>query len=129
TVPAPLLGLRSACRSADPDAHFLHRFECSSHHPHPHSFPTRRSSDLLHQPTHHPKPVTDRRLLEEPDPLLARPALEHRVHHRRQIGKSTRLNSSHVKISYAVFCLKKKKKTRIQPESRATTTRRTNSES
>src|SRR5690606_6095623 len=25
--------------------------------------------------------------------------------------KSTRLNSSHVKISYAVFCLKKKKKT------------------
>src|SRR5438874_3926223 len=30
--------------------------------------------------------------------------------------KSTRLNSSHVEISYAVFCLKKKKKkkTRIQ---------------
>src|SRR5690606_40057509 len=26
--------------------------------------------------------------------------------------KSTRLNSSHVKISYAVFCLKKKKKNR-----------------
>src|SRR5690606_41675689 len=26
--------------------------------------------------------------------------------------KSTRLNSSHVKISYAVFCLKKKKKER-----------------
>src|SRR5699024_11350506 len=29
--------------------------------------------------------------------------------------KSTRLNSSHVSISYAVFCLKKKKKTH-QPE-------------
>src|SRR5690606_41611497 len=28
--------------------------------------------------------------------------------------KSTRLNSSHVKISYAVFCLKKKKKNRIE---------------
>src|SRR5690625_5362403 len=27
--------------------------------------------------------------------------------------KSTRLNSSHVAISYAVFCLKKKKKTTI----------------
>src|SRR5690606_41187016 len=27
-----------------------------------------------------------------------------------QDRKSTRLNSSHVKISYAVFCLKKKKK-------------------
>src|SRR5690606_41041049 len=36
-------------------------------------------------------------------------------HHARWNGvvldrKSTRLNSSHVKISYAVFCLKKKKK-------------------
>src|SRR5699024_2047440 len=29
--------------------------------------------------------------------------------------KSTRLNSSHVSISYAVFCLKKKKKTQITP--------------
>src|SRR5690349_23723046 len=28
--------------------------------------------------------------------------------------KSTRLNSSHVEISYAVFCLKKKKKKQIQ---------------
>src|SRR5690606_40381594 len=30
--------------------------------------------------------------------------------HHTQDRKSTRLNSSHVKISYAVFCLKKKKK-------------------
>src|SRR5438067_12309394 len=29
---------------------------------------------------------------------------------RRRDRKSTRLNSSHVSISYAVFCLKKKKK-------------------
>src|SRR5204862_4104600 len=29
----------------------------------------------------------------------------------RQDRKSTRLNSSHVEISYAVFCLKKKKRT------------------
>src|SRR5436309_3950699 len=29
-------------------------------------------------------------------------------HQMRQDRKSTRLNSSHVKISYAVFCLKKK---------------------
>src|SRR2546430_5627536 len=28
--------------------------------------------------------------------------------------KSTRLNSSHSQISYAVFCLKKKKKTNLQ---------------
>src|SRR5690606_40272377 len=31
-------------------------------------------------------------------------------HGDRADRKSTRLNSSHVKISYAVFCLKKKKK-------------------
>src|SRR5215203_6509508 len=30
--------------------------------------------------------------------------------HRRRDRKSTRLNSSHANISYAVFCLKKKKK-------------------
>src|SRR5207249_6479229 len=28
--------------------------------------------------------------------------------------KSTRLNSSHVSISYAVFCLKKKKKNKVE---------------
>src|SRR5438874_5159196 len=32
--------------------------------------------------------------------------------------KSTRLNSSHVEISYAVFCLKKKKKHSIDPSQR-----------
>src|SRR3712207_8500427 len=32
----------------------------------------------------------------------------------RQDRKSTRLNSSHANISYAVFCLKKKKKTEIK---------------
>src|SRR3712207_7007217 len=32
----------------------------------------------------------------------------------RQDRKSTRLNSSHANISYAVFCLKKKKKNKIQ---------------
>src|SRR5215813_8463561 len=34
----------------------------------------------------------------------------------RRDRKSTRLNSSHVRISYAVFCLKKKKK-RLRPRS------------
>src|SRR5436309_15729924 len=38
---------------------------------------------------------------------LALPTAEHAA---RSDRKSTRLNSSHVKISYAVFCLKKKKK-------------------
>src|SRR2546426_5993491 len=33
--------------------------------------------------------------------------------------KSTRLNSSHLVISYAVFCLKKKKYEQLQPAARA----------
>src|SRR5690606_40079212 len=33
---------------------------------------------------------------------------------KKQDGKSTRLNSSHVKISYAVFCLKKKRPVRCR---------------
>src|SRR5205814_5009375 len=35
---------------------------------------------------------------------------DRRVHDREIDRKSTRLNSSHLGISYAVFCLKKKKK-------------------
>src|SRR2546422_7608490 len=38
-------------------------------------------------------------------------AAARRGHARREDRKSTRLNSSHGYISYAVFCLKKKKKT------------------
>src|SRR5690349_24057310 len=36
--------------------------------------------------------------------------------------KSTRLNSSHVEISYAVFCLKKKKKNKIDTDVHAAVT-------
>src|SRR5437667_7331013 len=46
---------------------------------------------------------------------------ERPVCHRRrhlQDRKSTRLNSSHITISYAVFCLKKKKKTKTHNEPR-----------
>src|SRR5690606_40992609 len=39
----------------------------------------------------------------------ARPAVASVRYFHCQDRKSTRLNSSHVKISYAVFCLKKKK--------------------
>src|SRR5690606_41711432 len=52
-------------------------------------------------------------LHHETEPLhLAHPALHDRLVLALDVDrKSTRLNSSHVKISYAVFCLKKKKKT------------------
>src|SRR5690349_22843351 len=42
------------------------------------------------------------------------------LHHVRRDRKSTRLNSSHVEISYAVFCLKKKKKTETKRSSAQT---------
>src|SRR2546421_8854380 len=42
-------------------------------------------------------------------------AFEKRVFVKEQDRKSTRLNSSHDQISYAVFCLKKKKKKRKTP--------------
>src|SRR5439155_11953712 len=47
------------------------------------------------------------------EPTWARELCQRSYEVARQIGKdrkSTRLNSSHVAISYAVFCLKKKKK-------------------
>src|SRR3712207_9548079 len=49
---------------------------------------------------------------QPPDQLRgrgARPAAAHRVQAVAVDRKSTRLNSSHANISYAVFCLKKKK--------------------
>src|SRR3712207_8051296 len=52
----------------------------------------------LHQPA--------ARLIALPDPALA-VEVDRAV--ARQDRKSTRLNSSHANISYAVFCLKKKK--------------------
>src|SRR2546426_4673414 len=49
---------------------------------------------------------------------LKRVRATHRQH--RQDRKSTRLNSSHLVISYAVFCLKKKKKMKIQHDAART---------
>src|SRR5690606_41832705 len=90
-----------------------------SHHP----LPTRRSSDLegtgdaRYHPCAVPHPRTSfrcrssavrcssiRRVLAQHCALQCPQPL----HQFRQDRKSTRLNSSHVKNSYAVFCLKKK---------------------
>src|SRR5205814_10297978 len=60
-----------------------------------HSFPTRRSSDLWHGRTLRGAI----RLAILRGQVIA-----------REDRKSTRLNSSHLGISYAVFCLKKKRK-------------------
>src|SRR5947209_16922939 len=70
-----------------------------------HSFPTRRSSDLGHVARHDEDSRADHRTDHDTEG-------RDRPEDARQLGldrKSTRLNSSHANISYAVFCLKKKK--------------------
>src|SRR5690606_39716864 len=87
--------------------------------PHLHSFPTRRSSDL--QRTAQGRLVRRSQTLSRggarPDPQRRSGQRGHPRHTELVPGdrKSTRLNSSHVKISYAVFCLKKKKHTHKNP--------------
>src|SRR5438874_4553098 len=90
-----------------------------------HSFPTRRSSDLPdaegtrreHRQVGRATPEAEPRVggrAEDPPGRPGQAVREGRRPHpearRREDRKSTRLNSSHVEISYAVFCLKKKKK-------------------
>src|SRR5437667_1434250 len=76
-------------------------FSSCAHHRALHSFPTRRSSDLARF-----EAAYDfvRQTVAQGESVLF-------VGTKRQARdrKSTRLNSSHITISYAVFCLKKKK--------------------
>src|SRR5690349_24057100 len=81
-------------------------FSCCGDHRDLHSFPTRRSSDLtLEAAATRSRPCSSlvacglSRLFSMSLTVM------------RQDRKSTRLNSSHVEISYAVFCLKKKNST------------------
>src|SRR5438477_7778073 len=67
-----------------------------------HSFPTRRSSDLV-------KWSCEPARAEDVPAALARAYFTAMQSRARADRKSTRLNSSHMSISYAVFCLKKKK--------------------
>src|SRR5688572_31549856 len=76
-------------------------------------FPSRRSSDLHLEfridDDHANREQEDRADLREGAQITAR---RQQQPHRHQDRKSTRLNSSHSQISYAVFCLKKKKQTK-----------------
>src|SRR5690606_42027607 len=98
----------------------------SSYHRYLHSFPTRRSSDLayhvpvtdlelgglavvlfvLRHSTNRTKPVEN--VVPAYGGVPIDDAMRSNLCSRPEDRKSTRLNSSHVKISYAVFCLKKK---------------------
>src|SRR5207248_10948372 len=95
--------------------HPIFFFYCYGHHRDLHSFPTRRSSDLDPDRRRHWQvlvlglqyghiPLVSKR---EPGAPAGVPGLVPVPAH--QDRKSTRLNSSHRTISYAVFCLKKKK--------------------
>src|SRR5439155_24618503 len=106
-----------------PSSFFPFFFSLSAPHRDLPSFPTRRSSDLF-QPDHvltaqvalPPSAYTDLgRRFSFYEALVARlgalPGVEGAALSSGVLGldrKSTRLNSSHVAISYAVFCLKKK---------------------
>src|SRR5437773_6353817 len=82
-----------------------------------HSFPTRRSSDLdarlrrrrASKLVYCRSANEPRALGSQTDPASVDKQLESRSHGQETDRKSTRLNSSHITISYAVFCLKKKK--------------------
>src|SRR5438034_6101324 len=96
---------------------------------HSHSFPTRRSSDLivrllleggadtvtpdvygrtaLHLVLDNERAEIPKLLLDFTLRLLRRKCLSIEDMHKQTDRKSTRLNSSHTVISYAVFCLKK----------------------
>src|SRR5699024_12442616 len=90
-----------------------------------HSFPTRRSSDLPVDKRSYgrgdgrhgrldPRPGETGRHGERDRASGTRSMGVLRQRHRQDIDrKSTRLNSSHVSISYAVFCLKKKMKSTV----------------
>src|SRR5437773_8833302 len=90
-------------------------FQEAAAHPALHSFPTRRSSDLAaavlrreHREYSHRRGGPAERHVE----VAAGPD---RHCHPGKDRKSTRLNSSHITISYAVFCLKKKKTNTPRP--------------
>src|SRR5437773_5403014 len=81
-------------------------FQCSGDPRDLHSFPTRRSSDLN---GHGLLLVVDK--FPSANTLEVTRGVETALAELRRglDRKSTRLNSSHITISYAVFCLKKKK--------------------
>src|SRR5438477_9053719 len=76
--------------------HLFFFLPCSGDHRDLHSFPTRRSSDL------------DRHRVRHRHSAHVVAAGELSILAGDRDRKSTRLNSSHMSISYAVFCLKKK---------------------
>src|SRR5437867_11012693 len=97
----------------EPTSLFFFLSSCRAHRHLP-SFPTRRSSDLVLSDFGGQAEVGNL----DGDSFIRStdgcPLADLVVGHPEVDRKSTRLNSSHRTISYAVFCLKKKKKTQDQ---------------
>src|SRR5206468_13028309 len=109
----PPASLRSPLPSHPPPSLTLFFFfQRYAAHPDLHSFPTRRSSDLLEQQAEFTRvDLEPRRIaLRQAERAALQPLVKQAVSAAGEDRKSTRLNSSHDQISYAVFCLKKKKK-------------------
>src|SRR5947207_11176109 len=86
---------------------------CCVDHADVHAFPTRRSSDLAGRGAERPRGLRAgraRRLApgRAPDRDVEPTAILRSAWGEPSDRKSTRLNSSHTVISYAVYCLKKK---------------------
>src|SRR5690349_22996700 len=70
-----------------------------------------RAGQLVERPVHLRLRLGERDLIGADALQALRQVLARQIRrHLQRDRKSTRLNSSHVEISYAVFCLKKKKK-------------------
>src|SRR5690606_39414174 len=108
-----------------PTFFLLFLFHCFRAHRPLHSFPTRRSSDLSAFSPAKKYSVDQlkkdysiyRNVLEEAHPGLYWYTSKDSMDYYFKDRKSTRLNSSHVKISYAVFCLKKKRRKKVRDHS------------
>src|SRR5438132_3486546 len=82
-----------------------------------HSFPTRRSSDLEAElEAGFEAASSEARKAFGADEIYLEKYLEIDFIRPERDRKSTRLNSSHTVISYAVFCLKKKTNTHVPSE-------------
>src|SRR2546430_6711589 len=65
-------------------------------------------------------PAVHRRVMEDDEIRIVAPAMHRGENVAIEDRKSTRLNSSHSQISYAVFCLKKKKRPPLSIPGRCT---------
>src|SRR5204862_8204233 len=100
-----------ACRATGQAPHPPRPIQCPGVRRDAHSFPTRRSSDLGLRPRKPCRSKRSSRYSVDIEGCTSMSAPDNgSTEYLEEDRKSTRLNSSHVETSYAVFCLKKKTK-------------------